>query len=179
MSIDNVINRRTALVAGLAGAGTLTLVACSSSAGGDSSNAAQAPQGSSAAETPATSAQSSAAATGGSSSSAPADSSTPSSAKPAGTQLAKLADIKVGEAVSAKLDGKPVLVSRPTSTTAVCFSAICTHQGCTVAPAGKELDCPCHGSSFNATTGAVLGGPAPSPLNKVNVTVTDGVVYAT
>ena len=33
-TIDNVINRRTALVAGLAGAGTLTLAACGSSSGG-------------------------------------------------------------------------------------------------------------------------------------------------
>ena len=88
-----------------------------------------------------------------------------------------LADIKVGEAVSAKLsDGSKVVVARPTETTAACFSAICTHMGCTVKPAGKELHCPCHGSKFNATTGAVIHGPAPKPLPSVAVHVVAGEV---
>jgi Rieske Fe-S protein len=58
------------------------------------------------------------------------------------------------------------------------FSAICTHQGCTVAPAGKELDCPCHGSVYNAATGEVMGGPAPRPLDKVNVKIAGDNVVA-
>ncbi len=51
----------------------------------------------------------------------------------------------------------------------VAFSAICTHMGCTVAPEGKRLLCPCHGSTFDAFTGKNLSGPAPSPLEKVSV----------
>jgi cytochrome b6-f complex iron-sulfur subunit len=92
--------------------------------------------------------------------------------------LATLASIKVGSAVSAQdSDGNPVIVARPTADTAVAFSAICTHQGCTVAPAGSELDCPCHGSRYNATTGKVLGGPAPKPLPSIAVTVRGGQVF--
>jgi Rieske Fe-S protein len=49
-------------------------------------------------------------------------------------------------------------------------------MGCTVAPKGGEFDCPCHGSTYNAKTGAVLGGPAPSPLPKIAVTVVAGKV---
>ena len=74
-------------------------------------------------------------------------------------------------------DGTPIAIARTSATTAVAFSAICTHAGCTVAAAGKELDCPCHGSRYNAATGQVLGGPAPSPLPSIKVTVTDGKVF--
>jgi Rieske Fe-S protein len=55
-------------------------------------------------------------------------------------------------------DGDPAIVARPTANTAVAFSAKCTHMGCTVQPAGSELHCPCHGSKYNALTGAVIQG---------------------
>jgi Rieske Fe-S protein len=67
-------------------------------------------------------------------------------------------------------------VARPTDTDAVAFSAICTHQGCTVAPSGSRLNCPCHGSVFNALTGAVEHGPARSPLPSIPVKVVNGNV---
>jgi Rieske Fe-S protein len=51
------------------------------------------------------------------------------------------------------------------------LNARCTHQGCTVAPQGAVLHCPCHGSEFQPGTGAVLQGPAARPLARVNVTV--------
>jgi Rieske Fe-S protein len=93
-----------------------------------------------------------------------------------GTTLAKLADIPVGQAVSAKDGGKPVIVSQPTAGKAACFSAKCTHMGCTVKPAGKELHCPCHGSRYDASTGKVLHGPAPRPLDTIAVHVAGGSV---
>lgn len=93
-----------------------------------------------------------------------------------GQALARLSDIPVGQAVAAQLGDKPIIVARPTSDTAAAFSAICTHQGCTVAPAGAQLHCPCHGSVYNALTGAVIHGPAPKALPTVPVTVTGGTV---
>jgi len=42
-------------------------------------------------------------------------------------------------------------------------SAICSHLGCTVNLAGSGFHCPCHGSVFDQS-GAVVSGPAPSPL---------------
>ena len=107
-------------------------------------------------------------------------SSKPNAKQPAASgNLAKLADIEVGKCVSAQLpDGKPAIVSRPTEGTAVAFSAKCTHMGCTVAPAGSELHCPCHGSKYNALTGAVIQGPAPNPLAKIDVQVVSGEVVA-
>ena len=89
------------------------------------------------------------------------------------TALAQLSDIPVGTAIAAKDNGKPIILSQPTAGTVKAFSAICTHMGCTVAPSadGKELDCPCHGSKYNATTGAVIHGPAPKALAPVAVKV--------
>jgi Rieske Fe-S protein len=59
------------------------------------------------------------------------------------------------------------------------FSAVCTHQGCIVSSVRHgRIECPCHGSQFDATTGKVLAGPAPAALNAVDVEVVGGVVYA-
>ena len=93
-------------------------------------------------------------------------------------ELAKLADIPVGGSVEATLDGKPILISQPTAGAVVAFSAVCSHQGCIVKPVGKEFDCPCHGSKFDAMTGEVLGGPAPTPLTSVSVTLAGDSITA-
>lgn len=95
----------------------------------------------------------------------------------AGRVLAKVSDVPVGGAVSATdAQGKPLIVSQPTAGSVVAFSAICTHMGCTVAPDGKILRCPCHGSTYDPATGTNTGGPAPRPLSKVTVSVKDGNV---
>jgi len=107
----------------------------------------------------------------------PAETSAAPSSEDAGP-LAQLADIPVGSAVAATMGGKAVVVAQPTAGTAVAFSAICTHKGCTVAPAGAKLNCPCHGSVYDALTGKVLSGPAPRALTSVPVTVKDGAVVA-
>lgn len=108
---------------------------------------------------------------------------TPTGTSPGGRSgaaaaLAALDDIPVGRAVSATApDGKPILIARTGSATAVAFSAICTHAGCTVAPAGPQLECPCHGSVYSATTGKVKQGPAPRALPPFPVVVRDGQVF--
>jgi Rieske Fe-S protein len=92
--------------------------------------------------------------------------------------LAKLADIPVGGSISATLAGAPILISQPEAGTVVAFSAICTHQGCIVAPGEDEFKCPCHSSRFNLSSGDVRGGPAQRPLEKVQVTVDGDSVVA-
>lgn len=93
-----------------------------------------------------------------------------------GTVLAKVSDVPVGGAVSATgSDDKPLIVSQPTKGDIVGLSAICTHRGCTVAPDGSTLACPCHGSTYDLT-GQNTGGPAPRPLDEIKVKVTGGEV---
>jgi Rieske Fe-S protein len=53
------------------------------------------------------------------------------------------------------------------------LSPICTHRGCTVDVQGTRLVCPCHGSTFDRT-GAVLEGPADSPLRRFDARVERG-----
>src|SRR5438309_924641 len=71
--------------------------------------------------------------------------STSAEAGPEG-DLGALSAVPVGQAKNVTLPGgKPGILARPTATTAACFSAICTHLGCTVQADGDKLNCPCHG----------------------------------
>lgn len=90
--------------------------------------------------------------------------------------LAAATEVPVGGALAASLDSGPVLVTQPTEGEFRAFSAVCPHAGCTVQPGDGELRCPCHASRFDLATGEVLGGPAPSPLPEIAVTVADGQV---
>ena len=68
-----------------------------------------------------------------------------------------------------------IVVTQPTAGAFKAFSAVCTHQGCIVDGVTQGvIQCPCHGSQFNITTGAVVTGPATKPLPAKQVTVTDG-----
>jgi Rieske Fe-S protein len=97
--------------------------------------------------------------------------------QPSGKSLTAITAVPVGQCKSVELpDGSPAVVFRSGADAAACFSAICTHEGCTVAPNGTKLDCPCHGSQFDAATGKVLRGPATSPLARIDVSVADGKV---
>jgi Rieske Fe-S protein len=93
-----------------------------------------------------------------------------------GRRLAAVADIPAGGGLI--IDSPPVVLLRGADDAVHAFSSVCTHQGCTVdkVRAGR-IDCPCHGSSFDAKTGAVTGGPAKRPLPPVAVTVQNGQVY--
>lgn len=95
---------------------------------------------------------------------------------PAGTEVIKVADIPVGSTKGVKIGDTPLVLSQMTAGTVACFSAICPHQGCPVGAAATEFVCPCHGSRFNADTGAVLKGPAVTGLTPITVTVSGGSV---
>jgi len=95
-----------------------------------------------------------------------------------GADIAALADVPVGGSLAATLDGERVLLAQPTAGAVVCFSGICTHQGCPVNADGAEFACPCHGSRFDAATGEVINGPAIDPLSPIEVTVSGDRIVA-
>ena len=83
--------------------------------------------------------------------------------KPTGTVLGATSDIPVGG--GAIYTAAKVVVTQPASGQYKAFSAVCTHVGCIVNKVTNgTIDCPCHGSEFKITNGAVVTGPAPSPL---------------
>ena len=103
---------------------------------------------------------------------------------PRGTAVGLASDVPVGQAASFTdpATGDPSIVIRPDSGTFVAFDAVCPHAGCTVGydPAAKVIVCPCHGSQFNASTGAVEVGPASTGLKKLGIAKgPNGQLYVT
>lgn len=92
---------------------------------------------------------------------------------PPGTAIGPAGDVPVGQAASFQdpASGDPSIVIQPSAGTFVAFDAVCPHAGCTVGydPAAKVIMCPCHGSQFNASTGAVEVGPAATGLKKLTI----------
>jgi thiosulfate dehydrogenase [quinone] large subunit len=115
----------------------------------------------------------------------PSSSSAPKPGKtPSGTAIGPAADVPVGQAASFQdpATGDPSVVIQPRSGQFVAFDAVCPHAGCTVGydPTAKVIVCPCHGSQFNASTGAVEVGPAATGLNRLAIAEgSDGQLYVT
>lgn len=166
------VTRRDVLCAGGVGAAgvcALLLAGCSSESGSSSTTSTS---------VPATSTSAAPTSSGASGGQTATSTSAATSPRPSGTKVADLSSIPVGGSAAATLNGQPIVLAQPTRGNVVGFSAICTHQGCTVNAGGAVLNCPCHGSTFNAFTGANLSGPAPSPLPAITVTVAGTAVYA-
>jgi Rieske Fe-S protein len=153
-TVTELSRRRVLRVAAVSGAGAV-LVAC----GGDDTATDSADPGS------------------GRSSSTPADTSSSAAESDddaggggGGGGLVATADVPVKGGVV--LDDKKIVVTQPASGEFKAFTAVCTHQSCTVASVkANTITCPCHGSTYSALDGSVQGGPAPSPLREIPVTV--------
>ncbi|MFL4902820.1 Rieske (2Fe-2S) protein [Streptomyces sp. MMS24-I2-30] len=144
---------RTVMTAAGAAGLAVALTACGSQDGSGSSDAARA-------------ADPQAGGTGG------GDSTTGSGdgAAGGGTVLAKTSEIPEGGGKIFKDRG--VVVTQPTAGRFKAFSSQCTHQGCAVGSvSGGAIVCPCHGSEFSVTDGAVRRGPATQPLPAQDITV--------
>jgi Rieske Fe-S protein len=92
-----------------------------------------------------------------------------------GGVLAKTSDIPEG---GGKIFAdQKVVVTQPKANEFKAFSAVCTHQGCTVAAISDgTIQCPCHGSRYSIVDGSVKGGPAPKPLPPEQIKVSGGSI---
>jgi cytochrome b6-f complex iron-sulfur subunit len=161
------LSRRSVLVLGAAGASTVALAACSKAKSTENTPSS------------AGSTTSAAGSTSTSASTSPSTSALGGSSSGGAHALAKLADIPIGGAISAKdAGGSDIIITRPTDTTVEAFTAICTHMGCTVRPGSQTFVCPCHGSTYDAKTGDRISGPARGGLAKINVKVSGQSVVA-
>ena len=92
----------------------------------------------------------------------------------AGSAITTTAKFPVGSTMNFQAaDGSPAVLFR-TSAGVFAYSAICTHQGCTVSYDSSQhlLICPCHGAAYDPTkSAAVVSGPAPTPLAPIKVAI--------
>lgn len=114
---------------------------------------------------------------GTTSSTSSSDSGEASGGGASGDAIAAESDVAAGDALEFEDNGDPAALVRLDGGDFVAYSAICTHQSCTVAYRDAQLVCPCHGSVFDpADGGAVVTGPATRPLPEIPVEVVNGEV---
>ena len=89
-------------------------------------------------------------------------------------KIIKVSDFAIGKTHNfTSKSGTPAVLFK-TKTGVYAYSAVCTHEGCTVAynSASKNLQCGCHGAVFDPENGGkALTGPTNKPLPKVKVAV--------
>jgi thiosulfate dehydrogenase [quinone] large subunit len=101
---------------------------------------------------------------------------------PGGVKIAHADAVPVGsaKAFTDPSTNQPAYLMQPRRGTFLAYTAVCTHQGCTVGfdQGSNQFACPCHGARFDGSTGDVLRGPARSPLAKIKVVESNGIIYA-
>ena len=112
---------------------------------------------------------------GGANAGGNSDGGSKKAAAPVKAAIAAESEVAPGSAVKFKDAGSPAVLVHLDNGDFVAYSAVCTHQGCTVAYKNGQLACPCHGSVFDPAEGAaVVAGPAPKPLPEIPVKVQGG-----
>jgi nitrite reductase/ring-hydroxylating ferredoxin subunit len=90
------------------------------------------------------------------------------------TELVTLTDVhELADGDLQEFDVKGVRIAvAGVNGTLYAFDNTCTHLHCSLAEGeldGTVVTCPCHGSQFDVTTGAVLRGPAREPVRSYPV----------
>lgn len=94
-----------------------------------------------------------------------------------GEVIAQTSAVPQNSAQNFTNEGQPAVLVHLQSGDFVAYSAVCTHQQCTVTYQDGQLACPCHGSLFDPSNGGqVVQGPAEEPLPEIPVQVQNGEV---
>ena len=97
--------------------------------------------------------------------------------------IVALGEVAIGDSYLFRYPSErdPAVLMRLGESEVVSFSQKCTHLGCVVFYQTDEQrwHCPCHNGNFDTRTGAVLSGPPPRPLGRINVEIRDdGQIWA-
>ncbi len=92
--------------------------------------------------------------------------------------VAKEEEIPLGKSSTVQFGRYPALVIH-TEKGLKAYSAVCTHFACITKWEEEigQIVCPCHEGYFDPLDGSVISGPPPSPLEPLEVTVTDGTIF--
>ncbi len=92
------------------------------------------------------------------------------------------ADLKPGTALNFRYpnEEETAILIRTKDGEFYAYGQKCTHLACPVyyAKEANRLECPCHEGGFSVVTGDVLYGPPPRPLDKVEIEIRNGEVWA-
>ena len=97
-------------------------------------------------------------------------------------EIIALDEVAIGEPYLFRYpeDVDPAVLLRLGDRDVVAFSQKCTHLGCVVYYEAEEdrWHCPCHEGNFEVRTGAVISGPPPRPLGRIDVEIRGDAIWA-
>ena len=94
-------------------------------------------------------------------------------ADPGFIKVAQVSEINPGEMMSVEVENEQVLLVNVDGNIHA-VDDICSHAYATLSEgdlSGEEVECPLHGGSFNAITGAPINPPANEPLRVYSVQI--------
>ncbi len=80
-------------------------------------------------------------------------------------KIASIRDLPLGKMMGFNSGGKNILIANVAGKF-YAIGNICMHMGCTLsegALTNEKIECPCHGSTYDVRTGAILKGPTKKP----------------
>lgn len=87
--------------------------------------------------------------------------------------VGKLEEVPEGELAAFEVSGKRIAVANAGGALHA-FDDTCTHEHCSLSEGDLDetiVTCPCHGSQFDVTTGAVHNPPATEPVSTYRLRV--------
>lgn len=88
-------------------------------------------------------------------------------------KVASKKDVPAGKMIGIENSGQKIVVANANGAY-YAIGNICTHRGCKLSEGTlneEKVHCPCHGSTFDIRTGAVIKGPATNPEKSFKVRV--------
>ena len=98
-------------------------------------------------------------------------------------EIARVKDIRSGETKVFQYPTRqhePCVLVRVSDSEFVAYSQKCTHLSCPVIPKPEQghFHCPCHEGLFDLKSGQPLAGPPRRPLQRVELHIQNGTIYA-